>query len=468
MISAPLPAATTSTQVWNLIESDVTLRHSRMTRGWNERLQGEKLGLNAEQRKRKNGAYYLPARVDLEIKHTDERAQGLYAACCEVGDIHGTTRDRAFFRAVFDHCLTPLFATRRSCLQAELIRRDEIMRTPGSCSAALDHFARQMDKLRADWNTRLEIETRDCETRERVARERAILLPAIQAQSAPAFMNREGDGSGKTLKIEQVREGASDFSWKELEIRFRDIQAKAPGQKVSADFIRTEWDSGSVSDKWIVSGNPICQNDFEDLASIAARKLGCATTEDTNTYWLDRVRQWMGQTGLDKDRSVAWCSIGTVSEWGKSGTTQGLVTERIAELSARFCVNLISRGIPESVVSQPATAPTHQKMGRKAKRPPDFTALAGILWNGKKGPTRGVSDESLKEIGDELDSRGFTPPAKYLEGKAAKELKARNSKTANSKNGGAIRTWSALVTRGDKDELTAMRRLLIRCASKQP
>jgi hypothetical protein len=155
-----------------------------------------------------------------------------------------------------------------------------------------------------------------------------------------------------------------------------------------------------------------------------------------------------------------------VNEWGKIGTTQGLFTEKIAELSARFCVNLISRGTPESAVSLPAAAPAHPRIGRKPERPPDFIALAGNLWKQKKGPKGRVSDDDLKAIGVELDSRKFTPPADYLEAKAAKELKARNSRNANSKNSGAIQTWSALVERADKDDLRAMRKLLIRCASR--
>ena len=109
-----------------------------------------------------------------------------------------------------------------------------------------------------------------------------------------------------------------------------------------------------------------------------------------------------------------------------------------------------------------------QKQGRKEQRPHDFTSLAGSLWKQKKGRTGRVSHNDLMTIAGELDSRKFVPPAKYLEGKAAKELKGRNSKNANSKSGGAIRTWSVLVTRADEDDLRATRRLLIRCASKQP
>jgi hypothetical protein len=124
-------------------------------------------------------------------------------------------------------------------------------------------------------------------------------------------------------------------------------------------------------------------------------------------------------------------------------------------------------GTPETVVSQPDAAKNHSSVGRKQQRPSNFTILAASLWKQKQGPNGRVSINDLKAIADIFDSQKFTPPADYLEKKGAKELKARNSRNANSKSAGAIRTWSALVTRGDKDDLRAMRRVLVRCASKQ-
>jgi hypothetical protein len=438
-----------------------------MTHGFNEQRQKDLLALGYEDRQKGNSGYYLPARIELEIRDTNERAQALYDACCEVWEIHGLKRTRAFYRAVFDNCLQLLFETRRVTVAAELQHRDAVMRAPGRSSAAQGSLTRRMGQLRATWNQKLEKETRDCETRERVERQRAALLPSVQVRSAPAVMNLEGEGEVTMLKIEQVCEIASTFSWKDLESRFQEFQTKA-GRKFSATFIRTDWESGDVSQEWIVGGNPVWRKEFEHLAAIAARKLGYMASKDASAYWLNRVREWMQEGGLDKEKDAAWLPTGTVNRGGAIGTTQSLYTESIAAMSAMFCMELFAHGTPESAVLQPAAAPTQTKMGRKAKRPPEFIALAGNLWNRKKGPTGNVSDDGLKEIGDELDSRGFTPPAKYLEGKAAIELKARNSKNANSKNGGAIRTWSALVTRGDKDERTAMRRLLIRCAPKQP
>ncbi len=89
---------------------------------------------------------------------------------------------------------------------------------------------------------------------------------------------------------------------------------------------------------------------LEHLASIAVRKLGYALKEGADTYWLNRVLEWVQEEGLDKDKDFAWCPSGSVSEHGESGKTESLHTERIVELSAMFCVELMAQGAPESAV----------------------------------------------------------------------------------------------------------------------
>jgi hypothetical protein len=144
------------------------------------------------------------------------------------------------------------------------------------------------------------------------------------------------------------------FTWKELEIRFRNLQVKTEGKRVSTDFIRTEWDSGSVKEEWILGGNAVWRAEFESLALISARKLGYLKGESANEYWLNFVREWMQQKGLDRDKSTAWLSTGTAFEGGVSGTTEGMCTDKIAELSAMLCVEMAARGTPESAVRPPS------------------------------------------------------------------------------------------------------------------
>jgi len=76
-----------------------------------------------------------------------------------------------------------------------------------------------------------------------------------------------------------------------------------------------------------------------------------------------------------------------------------------------------------------------------------------------------VSMDKLLHIASAFDAGNYLPPIAYLEGKCARELKEFNSRNSNSKIG-PVKTWSQLVSLGDKDHLRGMRRLLSRCAQK--
>jgi len=183
MIPAPPRAVSSAAQAWDIMRDDVTLRQSLMTHGFNEQRQKDLLALGYEDRQKGNSGYYLPACIELEIRDTNERAQALYDACCEVWENHGRKKNRVFYRAVFDNCLQLLFGTRRGGIAYDLQLRDTRMGTPGRSKAALGSLTRRMGQLSATWIQKLENETRDCETRERVERERAALLPSTQVPS---------------------------------------------------------------------------------------------------------------------------------------------------------------------------------------------------------------------------------------------------------------------------------------------
>jgi len=71
----------------------------------------------------------------------------------------------------------------------------------------------------------------------------------------------------------------------------------------------------------------------------------------------------------------------------------------------------------------------------------------------------------LREIAVALDQAGYLPPAAFLEGKSAQEIKNFNSRNSNSKIG-PMQTWFELVSHGDKDHVRGMRRLLSRCSKR--
>ncbi len=362
-------------QAWKLIEKDYTLRlslvaHERSTghlRAWN--------AVFAEGRKRGNSGYWGPALVEMEIADADKRAEWAYRTCCEIWEIQGRTKCRPFFRAIFDLCLQPMFSTREGCFRhgLELHQKRTGARTPQGLSAIYGHMKREMGKLRAKWNTKLEIATRDNEYRQQrsyahelgQARTLAGQVPASSpkhAQTLPENLAGEDplQSQSERMTLDQISAIALRFTWRELEERFRDLQARTKGRSFSATVIWTEWDSGATTEEWIVGGSQGLRTEFEHLASIAARKLGYALKEGADTYWLNRVREWVQEEGLDKDKDFAWCPPGSISERGEVGTTRSLQTERIVELSAMFCVELMANGTPESAVSpssaQPETA----------------------------------------------------------------------------------------------------------------
>jgi hypothetical protein len=110
-----------------------------------------------------------------------------------------------------------------------------------------------------------------------------------------------------------------------------------------------------------------------------------------------------------------------------------------------------------------------KKPGRARTRPPEFVNVAANLWIQaiQQSDQTKVTAEQMKLIALSLDEQGYVPPAKYLERKAANELREFNSKNSRSEVG-PIQTWSRLVAVGDKDHIQGMRRLLSRCAETLP
>lgn len=134
--------------------------------------------------------------------------------------------------------------------------------------------------------------------------------------------------------------------------------------------------------------------------------------------------------------------------------------------------------VPTEPIRQPLGGEGHQevrvsesglnrkKPGRSPKVAQLFVVCAGTLWRRaiSESHTK-VSDDQLRQIAFALDEAGHVPPSSYLEGKYARELKDFNRRNSNSKIG-PLKTWSQLVSHGDKDHLQGMRRLLSRCAEK--
>jgi hypothetical protein len=132
-------------------------------------------------------------------------------------------------------------------------------------------------------------------------------------------------------------------------------------------------------------------------------------------------------------------------------------TERIRQPSA-------GEGHQEIRVSESKLS--REKPGRSPKVAQTFVVSAGTLWRKAISDSHTkVSNDQLRQIASALDAAGHLPPSAHLEGKCAQELKAFNSRNSKSKIG-SVKTWSQLISLGDKDYLRGMRRLLSRCAQR--
>ena len=388
--------------------------------------------------------------ADAEIKIVNEWAEKLYAAWIEIWDIQGFPRCHALYRAIYEWELQQLFATRRSCFQGKCQQLETVKRRPHYYSAALGWFAREMDKLASDWNRRMNVESR-----------KARYAANLQSQTKPPT-------------IERTDMAASNFTWRELEVRFRDLQAKmSPRQNVRAELHRTTWDSGSVNEEWEIHGPAALRSEFVGLALIASRKLGYPPYEDGYKNWLGRLWKWAKQAGLDKERQLAWCPTGSGSGGGSDYTVKYLFTESIAEFSAMFCLELIARDTPESTVSRvsggsgPVAGTTIKsglvkKAGRPMKRNREFDALAGRLWLEELNGSKRVTSDGLRRIAAKLDESEYKKPSDHLEKKAADALRIYNRNYGNAPTK-KILSWTHLVDRGEKNQVRAMREVLSRC-----
>lgn len=394
MVEAAHNTAPGSLGTWKLFERDFTLRESLVAGSWARDHLKAWNAVFAEGKRRGNSAYYGPALVEMEISDADKRAEWAYRACCEIWEIQGRVKARPFFRAVFDFCLQPMFAVREGCFQSKLEQHQKRTGTGMSqdLSAIVGHFKREMGKLRAKWNTTLEIATRDTESRDRARLERE----RGQKSQAPAPL----------IQPSHVEGLGPAFTWRDLEARFLGIEKRnEPPKNVHAVFIRTEWTSGSIDEDWTLSGNMALRTEFENLCTIAARKLGLTSVDHLYENWLGHVRDWTRHAGLDKDRNYVWHSTGTVTENGANGTTQGWSSERIAELSAHYCTYLIAQHIPEQPEAS-AGVPQRLRSARQSAKPSRRTqVIFGAIQAGLKG---------LRYCA-ELDRRKLQPLASWAE-----------------------------------------------------
>lgn len=108
--------------------------------------------------RRRNSAGYLPRLFDFQELLTEEWAQRVYSAYCEVCTQQGRKVTGELIRAIRDRAVLPLIATRKSTVQFEvIINGTRIGENPNP--ASLGEWNRRMDRLATRWSQRLEADS---------------------------------------------------------------------------------------------------------------------------------------------------------------------------------------------------------------------------------------------------------------------------------------------------------------------
>jgi hypothetical protein len=154
----------TSGDVWKVMDQVLlNAKLGEIAEEMHGKLAEDKARVRSEGIRRGNAAFYPAERIRQEERRADEWAEKEYQAACEVWETQGFKPSRAFYRAVYENLLAPLFGTRKGTVNADLSLEDQRTRRAGHSTAAQGAFARSMDKLSSRWNRKLEIATREYE-----------------------------------------------------------------------------------------------------------------------------------------------------------------------------------------------------------------------------------------------------------------------------------------------------------------
>lgn len=220
-------------------------------------------------------------------------------------------------------------------------------------------------------------------------------------------------------------------------------------------------------------GGPFSVDDYRSILTsfeLAGLRIGVNVPE-----WIEmRERLWHLRAPWTEGLCDLFTSVQEelMSQW-RALPPDSLVHEfKLSQQASEFrsiVVPARERTPAEEAVRESLNAPSNprkRKPGRRPRVPVEFVVCAGALWRKAiSSAGNNVPDVQLREIAVALDEAGHFPPAEYLEGKCAQEIKYFNSRNSNSKVGPVL-TWSELVSRGDKDHVRGMRKLLSRCSRR--
>jgi hypothetical protein len=202
----------------------------------------ETASLHAEDRKRGNIGYYPAEWVRLEERRADEGAAKVYQACCEVWDLQGHRKCRAFFRAVYDYALRLFLAGRRAAVIGQMQRLEQITQKYGRFQPAAASFSRALDKISQRWSRKMDVAARENEYfEERVLARSGILQPGTAIEDVPLPTRKKPKRERSPLEKKKMRIifGALETGKKGTQYCVLLDQARLP-----------------IPDDWLIGGGP--------------------------------------------------------------------------------------------------------------------------------------------------------------------------------------------------------------------
>lgn len=159
MIHRAASPVMTPAHVWNTLRESLELRKIQIA--------AEAIRLFEDDvekiRNRESSASRLGDLVEIELDHTNRLAEKYYEACSEIWGMLGRRKCRAFFQAVLDYCLLPLFKQRKHAIERQVNRRRYPMTQPADIDRASVRYGERLASMRVIWRNRLEIEAHNSE-----------------------------------------------------------------------------------------------------------------------------------------------------------------------------------------------------------------------------------------------------------------------------------------------------------------
>jgi hypothetical protein len=247
-----------------------------------------------ENRLNSNTYSELQQRVRANLERLDECAERYYQAYCDTWAAQGKRKSAAFVRCVYQRAIMELFAARVSAVKSELA--SESMRTNrwenNVLNATFTSFDREVERLKARWVRKLEIEAIGCEYSESKSE-----LVGVQKAEHVEPVAQEKVEKTVSSSVEPTSNSASNQGKGEA-----DIREVAPGvglplvdMRKPASIIAKETGRAALAKGAPYRGVP---NIDGIMRAVKDRKAtGCTYREASmkefgNRKWADRIRYW--------------------------------------------------------------------------------------------------------------------------------------------------------------------------------